>query len=94
MQNPDHRGQDSNPPTADLAALDLLLGSNFGGTIKKAGGSIFKATPARFFLVRPAGFRSINSGQAHLRPTDSKCRNLGIKKHSDFNYLNLFNFFN
>jgi hypothetical protein len=42
--------------------LNLLLGQNPEGTIKKAGCNFFKATPALFIMVRPAGFESSYGG--------------------------------
>ena len=59
---------------------------------KKTGNGCPPTTTCLTFMVRPAGFPSINSGQAHLRPTDSKSEPLGFLTSSNYyKQLKLFN---
>jgi hypothetical protein len=74
--------------------LNLLLGPIPARNTKKAGNGFHRTTTCLSLLVRPAGVPSINSGQAHLRPTDSKTSILKIEKCYNSNQLILFNFFN
>jgi hypothetical protein len=77
------------PPEADFGcASTCRLGPNPERAIKKAGCNFFKATPACFFMVRPARFESSKGGfrlrSTCVRPTDSKSGPLSFLTSSNY----------